>query len=153
MHRSVVLSLFLAVAVSGCSKADPKAAEAPQDAAKLNPDLPTLTNSPLPSEPDDPKVPRHTLRWETKGGHNLGYDIFRAESEAGPFQKVNERLVPGSGSRYSEVTRFEYADKTIEPGKTYWYYIEAVDLMNVRSRFTPVQRVDPKPAGAGAAKP
>ena len=157
MNRPFVAVLFLCLAMPACSKANPKhdaadpAAEPPASSQQAG-DMPLLDNSSPPAA-DDPTAPRHTLRWVTRGGNNMGYDVFRAESENGPFRKLNGQLLPGSGSRYDEITRFEYVDKTIEPGKTYWYYVEAVDLMNQRSRFTPVQRVDPKPASAGAAKP
>jgi hypothetical protein len=155
MHRPVVLSLFLGLAVSSCSNADSKATDPPAAAAE-EAAKPVVAGDPLPAEPADPKVPHHKLRWVTAGGHNLGYDVFRAESESGPFIKLNERLIPGSTYRGDVQPAFSYVDATIDPRKTYWYYVEAVDLMGQRSRFTPVQRAAPKepaPAGTAAAPP
>jgi hypothetical protein len=139
---------LIGLLVASCSGAESKANEpqpvAQDESTAATSELPLLSNAPSPAEADDPTVLRNLLQWRTKGGSNLGYDIFRADAEEGPFRRINERIVPGSGSRFADEDHFQYADKAIEPNKAYWYYVEAVDLMGQRSRLTPVMKASPK---------
>jgi hypothetical protein len=80
--------------------------------------------------------PHNTLRWKTNDVSNFGYDIYRAESEAGPFVKVNAQPVPGT-LKPGKVQTFEYEDDTIDPAKDYWYYVESIALTGERLKFTP----------------
>ena len=88
----------------------------------------------------------NTLRWTTKGGAtNYAYEVFRAESEAGPFTKVNREFISGHLMyRGQQVQRFSYTDTDIDPTRDYWYYVESVNLMNERARLTPVQKAPAK---------
>jgi hypothetical protein len=74
---------------------------------------------------------------------NFGYDIYRADREAGPFVKVNAEPVPGT-LRPGKVQTFEYEDFTIDPARDYWYYVESIDLMGKRARFTPTLKAPAK---------
>jgi hypothetical protein len=88
----------------------------------------------------------NTLRWTTRGGAtNFAYEVFRAESEAGPFTKVNREFISGHLTyRGQQVQRFSYTDSDIDLAKDYWYYVESVNLMNERARLTPVQKAPAK---------
>ncbi|MET0551545.1 MAG: hypothetical protein ABW221_00810 [Vicinamibacteria bacterium] len=88
----------------------------------------------------------NTLRWTTKGGAtNFAYEVFRADSEAGPFTKVNREFISGHLMyRGQQVQRFSYTDTDIDPTRDYWYYVESVNLMNERVRLTPVQKAHAK---------
>jgi hypothetical protein len=77
---------------------------------------------------------------------NFGYDVFRAESEAGPFVKVNDRPVPGH-LQPGSVQTFEYEDRAIDPRKDYWYYVESITLQGERVRFTPTLKAPAKSPG------
>ena len=105
--------------------------------------------APFPSSPAAarppaaPEPPHNTVRWKTNDVSNFGYDIFRAESEAGPFVKVNDRPVPGY-LQPGSVQTFEYEDRAIDPGKDYWYYVESITLQGERVRFTPTLKAPAK---------
>jgi hypothetical protein len=103
--------------------------------------------APAPAASPTPDPARsNTLRWTTRGGAtNFAYEVFRAESEAGPFTKVNRELISGHLMyRGQQVQQFSYTDTDIDPGKDYWYYVESINLMNERARLTPVQKAPAK---------
>lgn len=102
---------------------------------------------PSPAAVADPAAggaPRNTLRWKTNDVSNFGYDIYRAESEGGPFVKINDRPVPGALKEPGSVQSFEYEDVAIDPRKDYWYYVESITLAGERARFTPVLKAPAK---------
>ena len=102
--------------------------------------------TPVTASPAPDPARSNTLRWTTKGGAtNFAYEVFRAESEAGPFTKVNREFISGHlAYRGQQVQRFSYTDTDIDPAKDYWYYVESVNLMKERARLTPVQKAPAK---------
>ena len=102
--------------------------------------------TPVTASPAPDAARSNTLRWTTKGGTtNFAYEVFRAESEAGPFTKVNKEFISGHLTyRGQQVQRFSYTDTDIDPAKDYWYYVESIDLMKERVRLTPVQKAPAK---------
>lgn len=112
---------------------------------KAAPQMPPISNDGVdPRDGPASTGPRNTLRWQTNGLNNYGYDVFRAESESGPFEKINSALLPGNGTRGASTQQFEYVDAKIDPHKTYWYYVESIDLMGKRAKFTPTLKAAPK---------
>jgi len=106
---------------------------------------PAPVPSPAPAalEPAAAAAPHNTLRWKTNDVSNFGYDIFRAESEAGPFVKINDRPVSGA-LQPGSVQTFEYEDRAIDPRKDYWYYVESITLLGERVRLTPTLKAPAK---------
>jgi hypothetical protein len=102
--------------------------------------------TPVTASPAPDPARSNTLRWTTKGGTtNFAYDVFRAESEAGPFTKVNREFISGHLMyRGQQVQRFSYTDTDIDPARDYWYYVESINLMKERVRLTPVQKAPAK---------
>ena len=62
-----------------------------------------------------------TLGWMTGGSTELaGFNVYRADNEAGDYEKLNSELIPpGDGN--------SYLDSRLRPGRTYWYRLGAVD--------------------------
>ena len=86
----------------------------------------------------------NTLKWRTASEvDNFGYDIYRSESPDGPFERLTEEPVEGAGTT-DEPTRYEFVDDTIDPYKTYYYYIESISMAGDRERFTPISKTKPK---------
>ncbi|MEL7060551.1 MAG: hypothetical protein AAGN46_11040, partial [Acidobacteriota bacterium] len=78
---------------------------------------------------------------------NFGYDIYRGDSEEGPFERLTADPLPGAGTT-DEPSYYDFVDETIEPGERYWYYVESISLGGERERFTPVFQSKAKwPAG------
>ena len=73
-----------------------------------------------------------TLRWRTETEvNNIGFAIYRSEAKDGNYTKID--FVSGAGSTAMS-TDYQFADTKIEPGKTYFYYLEDVDVTGVRNK-------------------
>lgn len=135
MHRSrawllACLTLFLAGAPAGAQAPAAEKAAAPTEKLK------------------------NTLRWQTTDVDSRGYDVYRAESESGPFTKLTAR--PIDGRVRGPKGEFAYVDDTIEPGKAYWYYVEVIDVLGERRKFTPLIKAPakgPSPSATASAAP
>ena len=68
-----------------------------------------------------------TLKWVTESERdNLGFTIYRSLSEKRDYQRITSELIPGAGnSAYRN--EYEYVDKSLTNGVTYWYKLEDVD--------------------------
>jgi hypothetical protein len=92
----------------------------------------------------EPETYDNTIRWATASEvDNFGFDVFRSESEDGPFEKLNDRVIEGAGTS-DEPQRYQFVDDTIDPRKTYYYYVESISMSGTRERFTPVGKAKPK---------
>ena len=81
------------------------------------------------------------INWSTESEEdNYGYNIFRAETEDGPFKKINDEIIQGAGTT-SDPNEYVFVDQPLEIGKSYYYYIESVSFAGVKERFTPVSKV------------
>lgn len=87
---------------------------------------------------------KNTAHWTTASEeNNFGYDVFRADSEKGPFVKLTKTPILGNGTTL-ETHNYEFADDTIDPCRDYWYYVESIATDGSREKFTPVFHVPAK---------
>lgn len=115
MSRLIVLAISLFVATSACSEDNISGREL-----------------------------HNTIRWATASEvDNFGYDVYRADREEGPFERLTPKPVAGAGTT-DEPQRYAYPDKTIAEGKAYYYYVESISLDGIRERFTPIFKSKPK---------
>ncbi len=72
------------------------------------------------------------LKWRTESEvNNMGFNLYRSESQDGPFLKIG--WMDGAGS--SAIPHaYHFIDKTAQPGRTYFYYIEDVDVEGMREK-------------------
>jgi subtilisin family serine protease len=81
-----------------------------------------------------------TLSWETVTEiDTLGFNLYRGQSPTEPYVKLNETLIacqtpPGS----PEGATYQFLDETVEPGVTYYYWLEDVDTQGQATRHGPV---------------
>ncbi len=93
---------------------------------------------------DEEESLANTLKWSTASEvDNFGYDVYRSESEEGPFERITEDPIPGAGTT-DEPSRYEFADSAIDPSRDYYYYVESIALDGTREIFTPVIRAKAK---------
>jgi hypothetical protein len=141
----------LAAASAQASTAQQGEQAQPASSAPEEQQAPAPTGEPAEREAEKPS---NTLRWATASElDNFGYDVYRSESEEGPFERLNAEPIPGSGTT-DEPSHYVYVDDTIDPTKIYYYYVESISLGGVRERFTPVYKVPAKrpPADQAAAE-
>ena len=87
---------------------------------------------------------KNTARWTTASEeNNFGYDVYRGDSEKGPFEKLTKTPILGNGTT-RETHTYAYADDAIDPCKDYWYYVESIATDGSREKFTPVFHVPAK---------
>jgi len=72
------------------------------------------------------------LRWRTEAEiDNAGFAIYRSDKKDGNYAKI--AFVPGAED--SEMSNdYQFTDTNVEPGKTYFYYLEDVDLAGSKSK-------------------
>jgi hypothetical protein len=81
------------------------------------------------------------VEWTTESEVNLaGFNIYRSESPDGPYVKLNDALIaaspdPIAGGSYS------YTDRTAEPGITYYFQLEDVELDGKGTMHGPIVAV------------
>ena len=99
--------------------------------------------------PDADEPYRNVIRWATASEvDNFGYDVYRSEREEGPFERITSDPITGAGTT-DEPSEYHYEDRTIDPHKRYYYYVESISMHGDRQRFTPVYGAKPKlPAAA-----
>jgi hypothetical protein len=75
------------------------------------------------------------LEWKTDMElDNAGFNIWRSETEAGEYTKINDSLLPAQGSEY----QYSFTDDTAVKGKTYYYKLEDIDLNGTATFHGPV---------------
>ncbi len=106
-----------------------------------------------PASPPSAGTYDNTIKWATASEvDNFGFDVYRGDSEDGPFERLNAEIIEGGGTT-DEPRNYRFVDDTIDPYKTY-YYVEAISMNSVRERFTPVGKAGPKiKPKAGEAEP
>ena len=113
-------------------------ASAPQ---AVEPEAPTAeaASGDTPQEAVDEVGPiANTLRWTTASEvDNFGFDIFRGESEEGPFTRMTEQPLLGAGT-IDEPQSYVWVDESIEPDTPYFYYIESISMSGDREQFSPI---------------
>lgn len=81
-----------------------------------------------------------TLLWETTNEiDNLGFSVYRATSVNGARVKLNVEMIPSlvaPGSPFGAA--YEYTDTAIRNGKTYYYWLEDVDIYGKTGLYGPV---------------
>jgi hypothetical protein len=96
------------------------------------------------SQDEAEEPPVNTLKWTTASEvDNFGFDIYRALSEDGPFERITAEPIPGAGT-IDEPQNYVFIDDKIDPTRDYYYYIESISLGGVREVFSPVIRAPAK---------
>jgi len=154
-HASVLAAaLVLALPSLGAAQAPPPS-PAPSPSAAPSA-APAQAASPTPGTSPSPGAPANTLKWSTASEvENFGYDVYRADTEDGPWVRINTKPIAGAGT-LDEPSYYQYVDTNIDPTRMYFYYVESISLKGVREKFTPVIKAPAKrPAGgpAPAASP
>jgi len=89
----------------------------------------------------------NTLRWSTASEvENFGFDVYRGDSEEGPFERLTKKPILGAGTT-DVPAKYQYIDDSIEADRAYWYFVESISMSGERENFTPTFRAAPKSLG------
>ena len=78
------------------------------------------------------------LEWKaTKEEGVYGYLVYRSTDRNGPYYRLGHEIVHVSPEP-GEIHSYRFADPTVEPGKTYYYYLDTIATTGVKSRFSGV---------------
>ena len=73
-----------------------------------------------------------TLHWRTEiEVDNAGFAVYRSEKRYGEYQKL--AFLNGAGD-VEAANEYEFVDKAVKAGKTYYYYLEDIDLAGKATR-------------------
>lgn len=153
--RSLILAALVVVLLSACQRSEDAATVPAAPAATEQAPAPVVAEAPAaPAAPPVREVPvgtcgdqsavaeadrvANTARWSTASElDNFGYDVYRGDSEEGPFERLTADPIQGAGTT-DEPQQYSYRDENIDPCKAYWYYVEAISTSGTREKFTPV---------------
>jgi len=75
------------------------------------------------------------LKWETASElNNEGFFIHRSLQSDGNYEQVNSEIIPGNGNS-NTAHQYEYADKNVEGGKTYYYKLISRDFNGTLTEY------------------
>lgn len=97
-----------------------------------------------PTVPEGSEPLLNRLKWSTATEvDNFGFDIYRATSEDGPFDRITSTPIPGAGT-VDEPRYYEYEDEAIDPTRDYYYYVESISIDGMREQFSPIIKAKAK---------
>jgi hypothetical protein len=86
------------------------------------------------------------LSWETANElDSLGFNLYRAESLAGPRARLNAALIPAQSPGSVIGAAYEFVDDSVMAGASYHYWLEDVAANGVATLHGPVS-VEANPA-------
>jgi hypothetical protein len=79
------------------------------------------------------------LNWETATElDNLGFNIYRADSQVGEMSKINLSLIPSKDPGSTVGAAYSFLDEAAVAGATYYYWLEDVDVSGATEMNGPV---------------
>jgi hypothetical protein len=79
------------------------------------------------------------LQWVTENELDVtGYNVYRSESEGGPFVQLNDGLLPPATDPVVGGNH-QYVDESVRWGRSYFYQLETVDRRGNRSRSSSIR--------------
>jgi len=79
------------------------------------------------------------LNWETATElDNLGFNIYRADSQVGEMNKINPSLIPSKDPGSTVGAAYSFLDESAVAGATYYYWLEDVDVAGAAEMNGPV---------------
>jgi len=97
--------------------------------------------------------PSVTLKWSALNeGAVYGYLVYRAEQRQGPFLRTNPEIIHIDEPAGADTANsYRFVDTDVEPGVTYYYYLDTISLEGRKTRFSGVIKktvADPQPTQA-----
>lgn len=79
------------------------------------------------------------IEWSTASElDTVGFNLYRSDNPEGPFEIINASLVPSSVDPMTG-GEYEYEDKSVTPGITYYYRLEDVEMDGATTQHGPIE--------------
>jgi len=79
------------------------------------------------------------VEWNTASELNTaGFNLYRSNNSAGPYEKVNEELIPTSSDSLTGGS-YSYRDTNVKPGERYYYQLEDIDFNGNSTIHGPIE--------------
>jgi len=106
------------------------------------PDLGKAIANTVKQEEPPPPGEGPLLRWSVAHQDPIyGYAIYRADSENGPFLRVNKDVIRVVDDSADKSGSYQWRDNSAESGKTYWYQIGILNRNGSKKDLTGAQKV------------
>jgi len=74
--------------------------------------------------------PKIEIKWETETEFDTaGFNIYRSEDKIGPFEQINNTLIPSSSDAAAGGS-YSFIDENVRRDQTYYYRLEDVEFDN-----------------------
>jgi hypothetical protein len=81
------------------------------------------------------------LVWQVRKTKGIyGYLVYRSDQRQGPFLRINPVTVRTQVGADGEEAKFEFVDRDVVAGKTYYYFIDAVGTNARKQRLSGVMQ-------------
>jgi hypothetical protein len=91
-----------------------------------------------------PQASAILLQWETATElDNLGFNLYRANMPDGLRTQLNASLIPAQNPGSPVGATYTFLDEGVQPGLTYHYWLEDVDVYGVGTLHGPVAAIAP----------
>ncbi len=113
------------------------AAPVPHSCTKIDPTAVELLSLTAEATPGGIAV-----RWETVSEiDNLGFNLYRSQAAGGVYTRLNDTLIPSQAPGSPIGVVYTWLDGAVEPGVTYYFKLETVDVQGSTTLFGPVSAV------------
>jgi hypothetical protein len=136
--------VMVAVMSLGCASSQPTA-DTPPAAAEEALDTAPPENTPPKDDSESAEEPLvNRLKWTTATEvDNFGFDVYRSDTEEGPFERITKQPIPGAGT-VDEPQNYVFEDTEIDPAQDYYYYVESIAMDGTREVFSPIIKAKAK---------
>ncbi|RMF44414.1 MAG: hypothetical protein D6755_09195 [Anaerolineae bacterium] len=78
------------------------------------------------------------VEWSTASElDTVGFNVFRSETESGPYTQVNQNIIPAAGDSLTG-SDYRFEDRDVRTGRTYYYELEDVNTTGTGTRHGPI---------------
>ena len=79
------------------------------------------------------------VEWSTASElDTVGFNLYRAESKEGSYEKINVDLIPASTDPLTGGS-YKYEDKSVRAGTVYYYQLEDIESSGLTQKFGPIE--------------
>ncbi|GAB4530518.1 MAG: hypothetical protein Fur0018_17870 [Anaerolineales bacterium] len=79
------------------------------------------------------------IEWSTASElDTIGFNLYRSESPSGPFEQINDRVIPSAGDALTG-SDYRYQDDAVVPGRVYYYELEDLSAGDAGERHGPIE--------------